>query len=43
MPLDPAQLSLFLLDEFYRDNRFAEHGPLTFSGRARSAGVEFEF
>jgi hypothetical protein len=40
MPLDPAQPSLFLLDEFYRDNRFAEHGPLVFTGRARSAGVE---
>jgi hypothetical protein len=40
MPLDPVQPSLFLLDEFYRDNRFAEHGPLVFSGRARSAGVE---
>jgi hypothetical protein len=40
MPLDPAQPSLFLLDEFYRDNRFAEHGPLVFEGRARSSGVE---
>ena len=40
MPLDPAQPSLFLLDEFYRDNRFAEHGPLAFDGRGRSAGVE---
>jgi TonB dependent receptor-like, beta-barrel/Carboxypeptidase regulatory-like domain/TonB-dependent Receptor Plug Domain len=40
MPLDPAQPSLFLLDEIYRDDRFAEHGSLVASGRARSAGVE---
>ena len=40
MPLDPAQPSLFVLDEVYRDNRFAEHGPLVFTGRARSYGVE---
>jgi hypothetical protein len=40
MPLDPTQPALFLLDEIFRDNRFAEHGPLVFGGRARSAGVE---
>ncbi len=40
MPLDPAQPSLFLMDELFLGGRFEEHGVLVSDGRARSAGIE---
>jgi hypothetical protein len=40
-PVDPAQLSLFLLDEQeYRYTYFTSHGPLRGDGRAFSRGLE---
>jgi hypothetical protein len=40
-PVDPAQPSLFLVDElFYRNGVFFAHGPLQDNGRAESKGVE---
>jgi len=40
MPLDPAQPTLFPMDEIFLDNRFGEHGVLVFDGRARATGAE---
>lgn len=41
LPVDPADPSLFLVDEvLYRYGFFMNHGPLTNSGKARTRGIE---